>query len=167
MDLHQKEHDRKSFSEYVLGSAESVGLMCLRIFTEGDGELYRRLEPHARSLGKAFQEVNFLRDLQEDQEILGRDYFPHQKGGRLNQERKQAIEREIEKDLEHAYRGIVKLPKGARFGVYVAYIYYRELFRRIQRSSPERIEKERIRVPNLQKGSLLLMSYLRYRTLSL
>ena len=112
--------------------------------------------------------MNFLRDLQEDQEILGRDYFPHQKNdGRIDRERKEAIETEIQKDLDHAYQGIVKLPKGARFGVYVAYIYYKELFRRIQRSSPERIEKERIRVPNLQKGSLLLMSYLRYRTLSL
>ncbi len=164
MDLHQQDHDRESFSEYVLGSAEAVGLMCLSVFIEGERTRYHELKPYARSLGAAFQKVNFLRDLKEDQKELGRDYFPQGSGKKaLDPDRKREIEKEIEKDFSHAYQGIIKLPKGARFGVYVAYIYYRELIRKIQRSSPERIEQGRIRIPNGRKGLLFLTSYLRYR----
>jgi phytoene/squalene synthetase len=168
MDLHQQEHDRDSFSDYVLGSAEAVGLMCLRVFTEGDRERYDELEPYARSLGAAFQKVNFLRDLNEDRKALGRDYFPQNNGSApFDRGQKQAIESEIASDFSHAYKGIVRLPRGSRFGVYVAYVYYKELFRKIQRSSPERIEQERIRIPNFRKGFLFLASYLRYRISSL
>ncbi len=166
MDLHQKEHDRESFDAYVLGSAEAVGLMCLRIFSEGNEALYQELAPQARSLGAAFQKINFLRDLREDREDLERDYFPETNEGGLSDMEKARIEREIEAELRHAYEGVLRLPKGARFGVYIAYVYFRELFRKIQCSTPERVEKGRIRIPNAQKFALFISSCLRYRTLS-
>lgn len=166
MDLEQKEHDRESFDAYVLGSAEAVGLMCLRVFCEGDDALYQKLDPHARSLGAAFQKINFLRDLREDREELERDYFPQSGRGGLSADQKAKIEGEIEEDLEHAYQGLVKLPKGAKFGVYVAYVYFGELFRKIQRAAPERVEKGRIRIPNTRKFALFISTWLRYRTLS-
>lgn len=166
MDLYRKEHDRESFDTYILGSAESVGLMCLRVFSEGDDPLYRRLAPHARSLGAAFQKINFLRDLREDRKELERDYFPQRTRGQLSNGEKMQIENEIEADLQHAYEGMIKLPRGARFGVYIAYIYFRALFRKIQRATPERIEKGRIRIPNARKFALFISTWFKYRILS-
>lgn len=162
MDLDQGTHDQPSFEEYILGSAEVVGLMCLRVFCEGDDTEYHRLKPSAMRLGAAFQKVNFLRDLQHDHQNLGRTYFPGLDVSNLDTSAKRAIERSIDEDFEVAFSGIKQLPRGARFGVYVAYRYYKALHERIRSLPSERILSERISVPNTIKASLLMRSYLRH-----
>ncbi len=162
MDLAEKEHDEESYQRYILGSAEVVGLMCLRVFCEGDDPLYQRLKPAAMKLGAAFQKVNFLRDLQDDHLKLGRTYFPGLDLQRLDAKAKAQIEDDIQADFDAALVGIRQLPKGARFGVYMAYIYYLSLFRKIKAVSCERIMSERIRVKNRKKLALLTTSYLRH-----
>jgi len=162
MDLEQKEHDQKSFEEYILGSAEVVGLMCLQVFTEGEKQRYEELKPAAMALGSAFQKVNFLRDLNADKNLLNRSYFPGIDVAKLDEETKGSIILDIENDFNKAYEGIRQLPRGARFGVYVAYIYYLSLLRKIKRIHSSVIMKERIRIPNREKYGLLVSSAFRH-----
>lgn len=162
MDLQETEHCALSYNTYILGSAEVVGLMCLRVFTENDDILYQQLKPSAMKLGSAFQKVNFLRDLKADYEVLGRVYFPGVDLTVFSEAEKQAIQLDIQRDFEEAFAGIRKLPRSSRFGVYVAYIYYKNLFNKIKSVSSVKIMSERIRIPNLQKLSLLIGSYLKH-----
>ena len=161
MDLNKKEHSEESYKKYILGSAEAVGLMCLRVFTENNNGLYNELKPYAMSLGAAFQKINFLRDLNADYIGMGRIYFPNINIEELNQESKLDIENDIELDFEEGLIGIRKLPKKSRLGVYVAYIYYRSLFNKIKKLQPQSILEQRIRIPNSQKIVLFAGSYLR------
>jgi phytoene/squalene synthetase len=162
MDLDQQQHDKKSYDEYILGSAEVVGLMCLRIFCDGDHALYETLTPAAMKLGSAFQKINFLRDLKEDTLELNRCYFPELSVHAFNSESKRSIENDIDADFHAGFEGIKKLPKHSRFGVYLAFIYYRSLYRKIQALCAERVLKERIRIPDSQKMVLLATSYIRH-----
>lgn len=162
MDLTDQRHDQRSYETYILGSAEVVGLMCLRVFCEGDDALYQRLKPAAMKLGAAFQKVNFLRDLKDDHQSLGRTYFPGIDLSEWGEDTKRAIEQDIQADFDAALTGIRQLPKGARFGVYTAYIYYLALFRKIQALPASRIMQERVRVRNRKKLALLTTSYLRH-----
>ncbi|MCB2221799.1 MAG: phytoene/squalene synthase family protein [Bacteroidetes bacterium] len=162
MDLEQKDHDLESFKEYILGSAEVVGLMCLQVFVEGDRDRYLELKPAAMSLGSAFQKVNFLRDLNADRNLLGRSYFPNIDVTELDEETKEQIIYDIEADFKLAYEGIKQLPKGARLGVYVAYIYYLSLLRKIKRTHSSIIMKQRVRIPNSEKYRLLVSSAVRH-----
>lgn len=161
MDLYHDRYHDSLYKQYIYGSAEVVGLMCLRVFCEGDDELYRRLKAPARSLGSAFQKINFLRDMKSDFDERGRVYFPGVDFTRFTNEDKVAIEADIKKDFDDAYKGIVQLPRGARFGVYLAYIYYINLFKKIRNAPAARVTEERIRVPNRRKAVLLFSSALR------
>lgn len=163
MDLNAQEFDRDQYSQYILGSAEVVGLMCLRVFVEGDDKLFTALKPSAMSLGAAFQKVNFLRDVEADYTQLGRSYFPGVDLKAFRMEDKKKIEKEIKEDFREALVGIRQLPKGARRGVYLAYFYYYKLFRRITRVSPDRILQERIRIPNGKKMGLMVQSLVRHQ----
>jgi len=162
MDLTDTAHDQRSYETYILGSAEVVGLMCLRVFCEGDEARYQKLKPAAMKLGAAFQKVNFLRDLKDDHQNLGRTYFPGVDVSHLDAETKALIEEDIQHDFDEALIGIRQLPKGARFGVYIAYVYYLNLFRKIKALPYDRILKERVRVRNRRKVLLLTTSYLRH-----
>lgn len=162
MDLEQTAHCADSYDTYILGSAEVVGLMCLRVFTENNREMYEQLKPSARKLGAAFQKVNFLRDLKNDYEVLGRVYFPQVDLSVFSEKEKKEIEQDIEEDFAAALAGIRQLPRSSRFGVYVAYIYYRNLFNKIKSVSPVRVMSERIRIPNARKLSLLAGSYVKH-----
>lgn len=161
MDLEKKNYGLEEYKQYILGSAEVVGLMCLRVFTENDRALYDRLKPYAMSLGSAFQKINFLRDLNADYVGMGRIYFPNVNMSELNENIKAEIEQDIEKDFDHGLVGVRLLPKRARLGVYVAYIYYRSLFRKIKRLEPQHILTRRVRIPNTQKVMLFAGSYVR------
>ncbi|MBV6653556.1 MAG: phytoene/squalene synthase family protein [Mameliella sp.] len=161
MDLHFDRYHDSLYKKYIYGSAEVVGLMCLRVFVEGDNERYERLKAPACSLGSAFQKINFLRDMKSDFDERGRVYFPGVDYTRFGREDKIEIEADIKKDFDDAYKGIVKLPEGARFGVYLAYIYYTNLFKKIRSAPADRVTKERIRVPNRRKAVLLFSSALR------
>ncbi|MDW3651469.1 MAG: phytoene/squalene synthase family protein [Bacteroidia bacterium] len=160
MDLQKKEYSQDLYETYIYGSAEVVGLMCLYVFCGGDQAEYDRLKAPAQSLGKAFQKVNFLRDMKSDHEERGRVYFPGVDFHEFNLEEKIKIETDIQADFDHAYTGIVELPEGARRGVYLAYRYYLKLFHKITKLPPARILKERIRVPDKQKLLILLRTYL-------
>lgn len=162
MDLTDTVHDQGSYETYILGSAEVVGLMCLRVFCEGDEAIYQRLKPAAMKLGAAFQKVNFLRDLKDDHQNLGRSYFPGIDVAEMNAETKALIEQDIQYDFDEALIGIRQLPKGSRFGVYIAYVYYLNLFRKIKALPYDRIMKERVRVRNRRKFLLLTTSYVRH-----
>jgi phytoene/squalene synthetase len=163
MDLDQKQYEAENYRQYIYGSAEVVGLMCLRVFTRNSQSLYDELKPFARRLGAAFQKVNFLRDVQSDFLDRGRVYFPGVDFGSFDREMKSKIEEDIAADFEVAYVGILKLPREARAGVYLAYKYYRALFRQIQKVEPARILKERIRVGDNKKLLLMAESYFRIR----
>ncbi len=163
MDLVDQEYDQEAFEKYILGSAEVVGLMCLRVFCEGNEEQYQSLKAPAMKLGAAFQKVNFLRDLKADYEKLGRSYFPSVDLERFDLPSKRDIEADIEQDFAEAYEGIKGLPKKAKLGVYLAYVYYVRLFNKIQNTEPLTIMEERVRIPNSRKYSLMLGSYFRYR----
>jgi phytoene synthase len=154
-DLKKLEYDSETYNEYIYGSAEVVGLMCLNIFCEGDMEKYSILKPYAQSLGAAFQKVNFLRDVKADTQNLERMYFPGCNLLHISDAEKQQIEADIQKDFEHAYKGIIMLPVKARFGVYVAYKYYMSLFSKIRKIQAKRIMEERIRIPNYGKAMIL------------
>ena len=160
MDLQKKEYSQDLYETYIYGSAEVVGLMCLYVFCGGDQAEYDRLKAPAQSLGKAFQKVNFLRDMKSDHEERGRVYFPGVDFHDFNLEEKVKIEADIQADFDHAYTGIVELPEGARRGVYLAYRYYLKLFHKITKLPPARILKERIRVPDKQKLLILVRTYL-------
>lgn len=155
-DLHKKSYDIDGYKDYIYGSAEVVGLMCLSIFCEKDKNRYEKLKPFAKSLGAAFQKVNFLRDVKADFQQLERTYFPEVDFLNFTTESKQNIEREIMDDFANAYKGIVELPLKARFGVYVAYKYYLSLFKKIKRTQPDKILERRIRIPNYSKAAIVV-----------
>jgi 15-cis-phytoene synthase len=156
LDLSKKIYSEKEYSEYVYGSAETVGLMCLYVFCEGNRGLYDQLTPPARALGAAFQKVNFLRDIKSDFNGLSRIYFPGCDFSNFTERHKKEIEEDIHHDFDAAYRGILKLPVKARFGVYVAYKYYSSLFKKIKKTNPARVLVERIRIPNYHKALIIL-----------
>ena len=162
MDLDKKVYDKDTYEKYILGSAEVVGLMCLKIFVSGEDSEYQRLKMNAMKLGSAFQKINFLRDLNDDFNELGRTYFPGINMNDFNNIVKKEIEADIEKDFRLGYEGILMLPKRARFGVYMAYKYYFKLFKKIKRTKAERILEERVRIPNRKKARILVTSYVRH-----
>lgn len=156
MDLKKQQYDSKFYQEYIYGSAEVVGLMCLNVFCERDKELYNKLEPYAQSLGAAFQKVNFLRDIKADYNTLNRTYFPGVDFSNFTVGSKSQIEKDIAADFKHAYEGVLQLPWKARFGVYVAYKYYLSLFNKIRQTKPSQILESRIRIPNYRKAMILV-----------
>lgn len=162
MDLSEVSYHRAGYEEYIYGSAEVVGLMCLRVFAEGDLELFNSLKPAAKSLGSAFQKVNFLRDIQADFEGLGRTYFPSIDLNSFSESAKEQIQREIQEDFDHALEGILKLPTTSRFGVYLAYVYYTALFKKICRTPASQVMMKRIRIPNAQKMGLWFSCYWKF-----
>ena len=156
MDLEQRNYDTKKFNDYVYGSAEVVGLMCLYVFCEGKKELYKELKFSAQALGAAFQKVNFLRDLKADYNSLSRMYFPGCDFNNFTEHDKKQIEADIHNDFKAAYAGILKLPFKSRFGVYVAYKYYLSLFKKIKSLKPARVLEARIRIPDYKKMMIVL-----------
>lgn len=156
MDLSMQQYDGPGYEEYIYGSAEVVGLMCLQVFCNGCKDTYRQLETYARSLGAAFQKVNFLRDIKADYIDLSRTYFPGCDFTNFNNNQKLKIEEEIQNDFRNAYSGILQLPLKARFGVYVAYKYYLSLFKKIKRTAPSHIMQERISIPNYRKAMIVV-----------
>jgi len=163
MDLHNDKYADNLYQEYIYGSAEVVGLMCLKVFCEGDQQKYDELKGPAQSLGAAFQKVNFLRDIRSDFDDRGRVYFPGVDFANFTNADKAKIEEDIKKDFDNAYTGIVRLPKGARCGVYLAYVYYLNLFKKIKRTAASKVTQERIRVNDGKKLLLLFSSALRNR----
>lgn len=161
-DLNKNYHSESSYEEYIYGSAEVVGLMCLRVFTNGNANEYERLKPAARKLGAAFQKVNFLRDMKEDYQSLGRVYFPSLNLTHFRDDEKRLLEKEIEYDFNEALKGIKELNAGSRFGVFVAYTYYRSLFNKIKATPSSKIMSQRIRVANYHKISLLFGSWFKH-----
>jgi phytoene synthase len=155
LDLNKNQYDADGYQKYIYGSAEVVGLMCLYVFCEGDTKQYEQLKSYARSLGAAFQKVNFLRDIKNDFENLDRIYFPNRNFIKFTEAEKKSIEEDIQKDFDHAYKGIVLLPAKAKFGVYVAYKYYLSLFKKIKKLQPKNILEQRIRIPNYGKALIL------------
>ncbi len=162
-DLNNIEYDTSKYNEYIYGSAEVVGLMCLYVFCEGNKEIYEQLKPYAQSLGAAFQKVNFLRDIKADSQQLNRMYFPGCSFTNFSEAEKAKIEADISKDFEHAFIGISKLPVKARFGVYVAYKYYLSLFKKIKNIKAKKIMEERIRIPDYGKMMILAKAGVRSR----
>lgn len=164
MDLGKVDYNSALYQQYIFGSAEVVGLMCLQVFVNGDKQRYEELKPYAMKLGSAFQKVNFLRDLKDDYQTLGRTYFPNIEMGVFNNQVKTQIENEIAQEFSEALEGIKKLPNSSKFGVYLAYKYYLCLFEKIRRSSSSTILEQRVRVHNSQKAYVALKSYVRYKT---
>jgi len=162
MDLHKEAYTKEEYDEYILGSAEVVGLMCLSVFLRGDRRRYEELKPYAMKLGSAFQKINFLRDLHADYKKLGRTYFPDVDLSQFNDEDRRSIEADIEVDFAKGYEGIKMLPKDARFGVFVAYVYYFKLFKKIKNKSTEDILSRRIRISNKRKVALFCGTYVRH-----
>lgn len=163
MDLTLTSYDEKGIQEYILGSAEVVGLMCLRVFCNGDEAMYQKLKPSAMKLGSAFQKINFLRDLNADFNGMSRTYFPGVDLTKFTEETKKQIEADIALDFKAGYEGILQLPRKARLGVYVAYLYYTSLFKKIQNTSSHVVIKERIRVHNSKKLSIFAYSFLKHQ----
>ena len=167
MDLHKIDYNSELYKEYILGSAEVVGLMCLHIFVNGDKEEFERLKPSAMILGSAFQKVNFLRDMKDDYDVLGRTYFPNVDIKAFDNQVKAEIEKEIAHEFQLALEGIKKLPTSSRFGVYLAYRYYLSLFKKIKKTSATKMINQRIRISNSKKISLMMGSYVEYKMLSI
>lgn len=167
MDLSKIEYNSDLYKEYILGSAEVVGLMCLHVFVEGNQEKYNELKPYAMTLGSAFQKINFLRDLKDDYHILGRTYFPNVDLSVFDDRLKKDIEADIEAEFKEALIGIKKLPNSSKFGVYLAYNYYWSLFKKIKSTSADRILEERIRIPDAKKIILMMSSYYNYKVANL
>ena len=164
MDLDIRRYSsQEDYKEYIYGSADVVGLMCLKVFVSGSKKEYNVLKPYAMSLGSAFQKVNFLRDLKSDSEILNRVYFPNIDMKDFDENSKDKIIEEIEKDFENALKGIVKLPKKARFGVYIAYRYYNKLLKKLKNTPSGDIKESRVRIDNFQKFVVLTRSYVKYQ----
>lgn len=162
-DLHKTEYNQPQYNEYIYGSAEVVGLMCLKVFCDGDGEKYDSLKSAARSLGAAFQKVNFLRDIKSDVEERGRIYFPQLDLSHFDEHVKQAIIEDVRRDFRDAYTGIIRLPMSCRFGVYTSYIYYLKLLEKIERKNAADILESRIRVPDSEKMALLAKSFFKFK----
>ena len=164
LDLKKKNYKSlKEYKDYIYGSADVVGLMCLNVFVSGNNKEYKKLKPFAMALGSAFQKVNFLRDLNDDYQKLDRVYFPGLDYSSFDENAKNKIMIDIENDFSEALKGIYMLPNNSKFGVYAAYKYYKRLLIKLKRSSYLKIKKERIRVPNYQKVDVLARSYVRYR----
>lgn len=161
MDLHFHTYEDKLYKKYIYGSAEVVGLMCLRVFCEGDEAQYQHLREPARALGSAFQKINFLRDMASDFDDRGRVYFPGVDFTNFTNDDKERIEEDIKQDFDYGLEGIMQLPKGVRFGVYLAYVYYTNLFKKIKSAPATRVKQERIRVPDRKKVALLFSSAVR------
>ncbi|MBS1755845.1 MAG: phytoene/squalene synthase family protein [Bacteroidetes bacterium] len=161
MDLSNKTYDLQGYRQYIYGSAEVVGLMCLTIFCEGNKQQFEELKPAAMALGAAFQKVNFLRDIKADHEQLSRTYFPGVDFKNFTAEVKQQIEEDIEADFKKAYAGLLKLPIKARFGVYIAYKYYFSLFKKIKKYKPGILLQQRVRIPNYYKAYIVMSAGLR------
>ncbi|MCH2230623.1 MAG: phytoene/squalene synthase family protein [Crocinitomicaceae bacterium] len=159
MDLSKIEYNEAKYDEYILGSAEVVGLMCLKVFVQGDEEEYEKLKPSAMTLGSAFQKINFLRDIKDDINNLGRVYFPNVDSDQFSDEDKKIIEVEIQKEFDEALLGIKMLPKPARFGVFLSYSYYEKLLQKIKGKSASGILKERVRIPGYRKLIIFYISY--------
>ncbi|MDP5082329.1 MAG: phytoene/squalene synthase family protein [Winogradskyella sp.] len=164
LDLHKKDYlTEQEYSDYIYGSADVVGLMCLKVFVNGDNEKYEDLKDSAMSLGSAFQKVNFLRDLKADFDDLSRTYFPNTDLNELNEMSKQAIISDIENDFTKGLEGIKRLPLEAKFGVFMAYRYYNKLLDKLKKTPALKIKSTRIRVPNYRKVELLTRSYVKYQ----
>ena len=164
MDLKKiKYNSEKEYKEYIYGSADVVGLMCLKVFVSGNEDSYKKLKPNAMALGSAFQKVNFLRDLNADYHDLNRTYFPNLDFKNFDEQSKMLIMEDIENDFKKALKGIYELPNNSKFGVYAAYKYYKRLLIKLKKTSYMKIKNERVRVPNYQKVDVLARSYLRYR----
>ncbi|MDX1463273.1 MAG: phytoene/squalene synthase family protein [Marinirhabdus sp.] len=164
LDLSKSEYlTEEEYKEYIYGSADVVGLMCLKVFVKGNQEKYDALKSSAKHLGSAFQKVNFLRDLKEDFEGLSRTYFPNTNLHALDEASKQRIIEDIEEDFRKGYQGILQLPTEAKFGVFMAYRYYRKLLKKLAKTPALEIKNSRIRVPNYQKFGLLTRSYVKYQ----
>ena len=163
MDLEKKNYSKEKYEQYILGSAEVVGLMCLHVFTEGNKNIYKELEPFAMKLGSAFQKVNFLRDIKADYQTLERTYFPNIDILKFTTQAKKEIESEIENDFKQALTGIKKLPPSSKGGVYLAYVYYKSLFNKIKSLPAERMLTERIRISNGGKLRLMVNSMFQYK----
>ena len=162
MDLHKTTYESETmYQKYIYGSAEVVGLMCLQIFTKGDKKFFEELAPYARSLGAAFQKINFLRDMNSDLEERGRVYFPGIDLSKFDEATKQAILKDIQIDFDKSLEGIRLLPTGARRGVYLAYVYYLNLYKKIKAATIEQILAERIRVSDRRKAYLLMNTMVR------
>ena len=153
----------QEYNNYIYGSADVVGLMCLKVFVKGDEKKYQELKDPAKRLGSAFQKINFLRDLKADHEDLNRSYFPNTDLDAFDENSKKVIIEDIENDLQYAYTGIIKLPVEARFGVYLAYRYYKQLLKRLNMIPALEIKNARIRIPNYKKLYLLTRSYVKYK----
>ena len=164
LDLHKQNYStKKEYDAYIYGSADVVGLMCLKVFVKGDLEMFELLKDAAMKLGSAFQKVNFLRDLKEDFENLNRTYFPNTNLSALDELSKSAIIAEIEDDFEQGYEGILRLPIDAKFGVFTAYRYYKQLLLKIKNTPAVEIKSTRIRISNPKKIELLTRSYVKYQ----
>jgi len=163
MDLEKIDYSTEKYTQYIQGSAEVVGLMCLHVFTEGNKNLYDELKPFAMKLGAAFQKINFLRDMKADYQVLGRTYFPDVDMTKFSSCTKRKIENEIEQDFKEALIGIKKLPVSSKSGVYLAYVYYNSLFKKIKSLPAQRILTERIRISNGEKFGLILNSLFQYK----
>ena len=162
MDLDSKRvYDQKEYEKYILGSAEVVGLMCLKIFVDGDQDRYEKLSYHAKKLGSAFQKINFLRDVSADYNQLGRTYFPGIDLKNFTLADKHKIELDIKSDFQEGYIGIKMLPRGSKLGVYLAYIYYVNLFEKIKGIKAENLLKKRVRISNTRKFSLMIKSLIK------
>lgn len=163
MDLEQQKYSEELYNQYIFGSAEVVGLMCLRVFSEKNQDLYDELKPYAQRLGAAFQKVNFLRDINADYKILGRTYFPGVDFEHFSDINKEQIEKDIENDFKEALVGIKKLPIGSRRGVYLAYYYYKKLHKKIKNTGHKDIATTRIRIADMDKFGLMFKSLLRHQ----
>ncbi len=163
MDLGDVDYTREKFEKYILGSAEVVGLMCLQVFCQGDSVSYETLKPYAMKLGAAFQKVNFLRDLKDDYEVLGRNYFPSVNFNEFRSQEKELIENEIEQDFKEALVGIKMLPNCCKCGVYLAYVYYNSLFKKIKKLPASEILVDRVRINNTHKFGLMINSMVQYK----
>ena len=163
-DLDKKVYlNKQEFDDYIYGSGDVIGLMCLKVFVNGEKKKFNQLKPFAMSLGSAFQKVNFLRDLKADHESLNRSYFPNLNIDKFDEKSKQFILNDIDKDFTNALKGILLLPPSAKFGVYTAYKYYLKLLNKLRKTDPLEIKNDRIRLPNYQKINVLARSYVRYR----
>ena len=164
MDLEEQQYDENKYKKYILGSAEVVGLMCLTIFVNGDKNQYKKLKPYAMKLGSAFQKINFLRDVNDDYNELGRTYFPEVNISNFNDKDKLKIENEIEKEFSEGLKGIKMLPNSSKGGVYLAYKYYYNLFKKIKKIPANKILEKRTRISNARKFIILISSMLRYHS---